>query len=146
MPARRTVLRWLEGNEDFRRQYARAREFQAWLIADELLEIADDGRNDFIEREGKDGSTATVVDHEHIQRSRLRFDARRWLLSKMLPKVYGERVLTELSGKDGGPIEFDRIAGAPHPGVERVRRLLFVFRQAQKAGYAAEIDDDADHS
>jgi hypothetical protein len=55
-------------------------------IADELLEIADDGSNDWMERE-KGGYELNA---EHIQRSRARIDTRKWLLSKMLPKVYGD--------------------------------------------------------
>jgi Bacteriophage Sf6, terminase small subunit-like len=40
----------------------------------------------------KDGSTYTALDAEHVQRSRLRVEARKWLLSKALPKVYGDKL------------------------------------------------------
>lgn len=73
-------------------------------MADEILEIADDGTNDWVERQNKDGSSYRAFDQEHYQRSRLRFDARRWLLSKALPKVYGDKLTTELTGKDGAPL------------------------------------------
>jgi hypothetical protein len=56
-------------------------------MADELLEIADDATNDFVERQNKDGHTSKVFDAEHVQRSRLRVEARKWLLSKALPKT-----------------------------------------------------------
>jgi hypothetical protein len=46
-----------------------------------------------------------VLDMEAVARSRLRIDTRKWLLSKVLPKVYGERIITEITGKDGGAIE-----------------------------------------
>ncbi len=49
----------------------------------------------------KDGSTIRLVDHEHIQRSRLRVDARKWLMSKMAPKKYGEKL--QHTGDGGGP-------------------------------------------
>ena len=48
--------------------------------------------NDYTTRAKEDGSEIIVVDHDHIARSRLRVDARKWLLSKMLPKVYGDKV------------------------------------------------------
>jgi hypothetical protein len=57
-----------------------------------------------MERELKGGATERVVDQEHIGRSRLRVDARKWLASKLKPKKYGEKLSTELTGADGGPV------------------------------------------
>ena len=95
MPGKTTVLRWLDENEEFRDQYARAREAQADHYADEIIEIADDATNDFMERKRKDGSLETVLDGENIQRSRLRVDARKWLMARMAPKKYGSRIVHE---------------------------------------------------
>src|SRR5262245_46280259 len=50
MPGKTTVMRWLNENEVFRDQYARAREAQADYWADEILEISDDGTNDWTTR------------------------------------------------------------------------------------------------
>jgi terminase small subunit-like protein len=47
MPDMATVFRWLARHAEFRDQYARAREVQADYLAEEILEIADDGRNDW---------------------------------------------------------------------------------------------------
>lgn len=87
-----TVMRWLYSKEEFRIHYARAREQQAELMADELLDIADDGTNDWMERTKRDGTTETVPDHEHINRSRLRVDTRKWVASKLLAKKYGDKL------------------------------------------------------
>jgi hypothetical protein len=98
MPATITVFRWLSASntapwaDDFRVQYARAKEEAADAMAEDILDIADDGTNDYIEREGKDGSTYTVVNNEVIQRSRLRVDTRKWLMAKMKPKRYGDKL------------------------------------------------------
>ena len=82
MPGMRTVMTWVSSDhKDFQQQYAQARETQAELLADELMEIADDSTNDYMERRGQ-----TMVDQENIQRSRLRVDTRKWYLSKVLPK------------------------------------------------------------
>lgn len=98
-PDESTVRKWaLDDVEGFAARYSRAREIGYHCMADEVLEIADDGRNDWMERDGR-----TVPDHEHISRSRLRFDARRWLLSKALPKIYGDKVA--LTGADGGAVQ-----------------------------------------
>ncbi|MBR8147057.1 terminase small subunit protein [Burkholderia vietnamiensis] len=92
MPSKTTILRWLADDRftSFRDQYARARDMQAEGMADEILEIADDGRNDWMEIQNRDGDNiGWKVNGEAVQRSRLRIDARKWLLSKLLPKKYG---------------------------------------------------------
>jgi hypothetical protein len=87
MPALSTVMLWIVKNNhaDFSERYARAREAQAHVLADEVLAIADD----------KDADP---------QRSRLQLDARKWLTSKILPKQYGDKIETEVYGKDGAPL------------------------------------------
>ena len=101
MPHQSTVFRWLadERYASFRDRYARAREAQADALFDEMLDIADDGSNDWIELKRDDGSTDTVLDHEHVQRSKLRIEARKWMASKLRPKVYGDKL--DLSSSDG---------------------------------------------
>jgi hypothetical protein len=102
MPDLSTVIRWLakEGPkwDEFRTQYTRAREAMADAMAEELLEISDDGSNDWMDRQRQDGSTERVLDHEHVQRSKLRVDTRKWLASKVAPKKYGERITQEHTG------------------------------------------------
>jgi hypothetical protein len=61
------------------------------IMADEILEIADDGTNDWMERQQRNGSIETVTNKDHLERSRQRIDARKWLLSKALPKKYGDK-------------------------------------------------------
>lgn len=94
MPSQSTVFRWLGDDRyiAFREQYARAREAQADAIFDEMLDIADDGTNDWMERKREDGSTDEVVNHEHISRSKLRIEARKWMAAKLRPKVYGDKL------------------------------------------------------
>lgn len=100
MPSQSTVFRWLADDRyaSFRERYARAREAQADAIFDEILDIADDGTNDWVERRREDGSVDTVLDHEHVQRSKLRIEARRWMAGKLRPKVYGDKIEHEHSG------------------------------------------------
>jgi hypothetical protein len=100
MPLKITVLKWLAARPEFVTQYARAREDQADTYADEITEIADDGKRDYV----KDADGVAIVDHDHIARSRLRVDARKWIAAKLKPRKYGERLNTEHTGLDGGPI------------------------------------------
>ena len=99
MPSRSTVYRWLSKNPGFRDQYARARELLVEAWADEIIDIADDGTTDYVVKVGRNGREYEAVDQEHIQRSRLRVDARRWLLSKLNPGQYGDHVEVQHTGE-----------------------------------------------
>lgn len=89
-----SILRWADANESFSQQYARARDIGYKLLAEDLLEIADEGRNDTY----TDDNGNERTDQDVIARSRLRVDTRKWMLSKMLPKIYGEKLETTHKG------------------------------------------------
>lgn len=92
MPQEATVRGWvLQDREGFSAQYTQAREIGYHAMADELLEISDDATNDWMERNGQE-SDGWQINGENVQRSRLRLDTRKWLLSKALPKVYGDKI------------------------------------------------------
>ncbi len=83
MPARSTVLYWLAGawpegdpRREFLGQYARAREAQAELYADDIIEIADS------------------ADEDKINSARLKIDARKWVVTRLLPR-YAKKVVHE---------------------------------------------------
>lgn len=96
MPNASTVCRWLGQNEEFRKQYAHAREVQADTYADEIVDIADGDVS-----EDADAAVAAQL----AARDRLRVDARKWVASKLAPKKYGEKTTTEHTGEGGGPIQ-----------------------------------------
>jgi hypothetical protein len=98
MPAPSTVCAWVLKDPVFREQYAHARAVQAELLADEIFSIADDGSNDW--QETKHGP---MFNKEAVQRSALRVDTRKWYLSKVLPKVYGDKLIHQ--GDADKPIE-----------------------------------------
>lgn len=85
MPGKSTVMEWLAKDAEFSDQYARARTLQAETLLEEILEIADDGSRDYVSEDGR-----LVPDHDHIARSRLRVDTRKWAMSKLAPKKYGD--------------------------------------------------------
>lgn len=101
MPNRATVFRWLAANNEFRDQYTRAREAQADTLFDEILDIADNAANDWMERDGEDDRGWTI-NGDHIQRSKLRIEARKWMAGKLRPKKYGDKL--ELSGDVDAPL------------------------------------------
>lgn len=101
MPHRSSVFRWIDGDTALRDRYVRARELQADTLAEEIITIADDGSRDY----KKDADGREMPDHDHIARSRLRVDARKWAASKLAPKKYGDKVEHALTGADGGPVQ-----------------------------------------
>jgi hypothetical protein len=101
MPCLSTVLKWSREIPEFSQHYAQAREALLEHWAEEINEIADDGSNDWVRRETAQGRVEIVVDAEHIARSRLRVDTRKWLLSKLLPKRFGDSTEVTLNGTIG---------------------------------------------
>ena len=108
MPAKSTVFKWLTQQKGFADQYAHAREAQADTLFDEMLDIADDARNDWMERNGKDDA-GWEANGEHIQRSKLRLEDRKWMAGKLRPKKYGDKITQAHTGADGGPVMIQRI-------------------------------------
>lgn len=110
-PEMKTIFRWLSKNQDFRQQYDTAKEMGMAAMAEELLQIADDGSNDtYVDDDGK-----PRVDTDVIQRSRLRVDTRKWLMSKLAPKKYGDKVDLNHGGQVANPLEvlFSQVSGTP---------------------------------
>lgn len=99
MPSQSMVYRWLRGNADFREKYAHAREDQAEFYLDQIMDIADDSSRDTAYQTGPDGDVTEVANNEWIQRSKLRVDARKWAMSKLAPKKYGDKIGIEHSGQ-----------------------------------------------
>ena len=100
MPDRMTFNRWRKMTPELQAQYDQACLDRADAIFDEIIEIADDTSHDTLATE-KNGEQMNT---EWVTRSRLRVDARKWVLARMNRKKYGDHVANEHSGPDGGPI------------------------------------------
>lgn len=97
-------------------------------MADEIIEIADDGSNDWMEREGK-----AAPNGEMVNRSRLRVDTRKWLMSKMAPKKYGDKMSTELTAN----VQVDqRVLTVNHFDLNEIQQLETLLLKAREG-----IDD-----
>lgn len=121
MPARPTVVSWVLQNKDgFSDIYTRAKDLQMEQWADEIIDVADDATNDFMERKnGDDKESSWVLNGEHVQRSRLRIDSRKWLLAKLKPKVYGEGTQRVEVGKPGEFAELEDMSDAELADIAR---------------------------
>ena len=86
MPSERAVRQRVVDDEVFHARYQRAKEQSNEVMEDEIREISDDSSGDMtIDEKGR-----PVVDHENINRSRLRVDARKWILAKRNPARWGD--------------------------------------------------------
>lgn len=83
LPSWQTIMVWLNHYLDFQEQYARAKQRQMELIGEEILEIAD----------------APASDSAQVQRAKLQVETRKWLMSKLAPKKYGDRIDVTSSGE-----------------------------------------------
>lgn len=91
----KTFYELMEQFPDLVKRYARACEARAESIFEDIIEIADEANADLIISEKGN----LVVNGEAVQRSKLRVDARKWVLSKLDPKKYGDRQQLEHSGE-----------------------------------------------
>ena len=98
-PDPRTVYKWLSLNEEFRQMYQSAKQDQAQILADELIAIADTPKHGQVitawpgqkDRAGnpkpKEIKVADMIEHRRLQ-----IETRRWLLSKLRPREYGDKI------------------------------------------------------
>jgi len=86
MPAMSTVFLWISRHKEFSENYARAQADRVVAWSEEIVDIADNSQAD-------------------TNRAKLRVDTRKWLMSKMDPKKYGDRQEHRHTGANGGPIQ-----------------------------------------
>jgi hypothetical protein len=103
----------------FKERYTVAREIGYERMADEVIAISD---ADYRMEDG-------LVDNAAVQQARLRSDNRKWLLSKMLPRKFGDRVTAEVVGDANAPLltRIELVAVAPkviehEPARERIEQ------------------------
>lgn len=113
MPSVGTIYNWFKAYPSFLEEYTRAKDQQADLIFEEILEIADTCKEGVRVKtigEGENAKTETQTG-DMVERSKLQVDARKWVAARLAPKRYGDFARNEVSGPDGGPLEIRSIAG-----------------------------------
>ena len=96
-----TFYEWIDNDEAKSKQYARACEARAETIVDEIIDLADTSNADMY----LDDNGNAQIDGAAIQRSKLQVDTRKWLVGKLNPKKYGDKVDVTSGG--------DKISSAP---------------------------------
>lgn len=108
MPSDASVRRWaMDDVGGFSSQYTRAREIGYAKMADEILEIANTPKEGVTVKQNDKGLETRKGDM--IEHRRLQVDTRKWLLSKALPKVYGDKIDVQHGGTD---VLLDALAAA----------------------------------
>lgn len=98
MPPAGMIFRWLAHFPEFEKEYMKARIAQSHHIFEEILEIADNATNDYMEKMNRAGGTFLAPNTELILRSKLRVEARLKIIALLNPKVYSESKKLEVSG------------------------------------------------
>lgn len=93
---------WICGSNSRMEMYARAKELRADVLADEIVSISDEST---VETRYEGENVRLVLDATAVARNRLRVDARKWVASKLRPRIYGDKTTQEIVGDRGGPIQ-----------------------------------------
>ncbi|NQW36877.1 MAG: terminase small subunit protein [Flavobacteriales bacterium] len=99
MPSSSTFYEWLDANKEKAKQYARATEFRGDAIFEEMLNISDNIEEGETVKIFTDGKTE-IVTGDMIQHRRLKVDTRKWYLSKLNPKKYGDKTDITSNGEN----------------------------------------------
>lgn len=91
-PSDATVRNWLVCNAEFSAAYAQARAQQMHNMADEIIEISDQSNADCYIRFDRAGNPHAEIDGEAIQRSKVRIDTRKFVMSKLAPHTFGDKL------------------------------------------------------
>jgi hypothetical protein len=142
MPPAFSVYHWQATHPDFSQRYARAQLDRAQFWAEEILDISDDGSNDWVEQQ-RNGRTVMVADHEHIQRSRLRVDTRKFLMAKLDPKRWGDKI--QVGGDADNPLQISvrDLAKEQHALSPPELAALQAFAEARRNATEIESNDSS---
>lgn len=130
LPTYTAIKDWLQEDVELAAQYARAKSDQADFVFEEILQIADTPQ--LGEKEKSTANGLEVTRGDMIEHRRLQVDARKWYLSKLAPKKYGDKVNLEHTGPDGGAVKVEV------SDTERARRIAFALQRGLRAKQGGE--------
>lgn len=94
-PSRDTIYKWKFRYKSFSDMYDNAKRIQADILAESITDISDDKSSDIY----FDDHGNKRIDSGSVAHRKLMVDTRKWLASKMLPKVYGDKQVVENNHK-----------------------------------------------
>jgi hypothetical protein len=142
MPELNIMLKWYAEKPEFRQRIEKAKTELVERFAEDILDIADDSANDYMVRVARNGEEIRTVDHENVNRSKLRIETRKWLMSKLRPERYGDNMKIDKKIDIVARVE----AMTPQQRIARADQLLEMGRQflplLEKVETAAETEED----
>lgn len=102
--------KWLIQNEELREKYTRAKEDQTQILEDEILQIADTPVLGEVITDK--GDKVEIRRGDMIEHRKLQIESRKWLMGKLRPRKYGDKITQEHTGELGLQI----ISTVPRPG------------------------------
>lgn len=100
-----TLLRYIEQDTRLLDQYTCAMAIRNDLKAERIIKLAHNRSNDFYT--DKDGNIKP--NPVAVQRDRLIIDSEKWLLSKLAPKKYGDRLQIDADIKTSAPLNMEQV-------------------------------------
>lgn len=114
-PKKEVIRKWRFNNPRFADKYREAKRFQAELMAEDVIDIADNGTNDTqLDANGK-----VITNQDVIQRSKLRVDARKWVASRLLPKIYGDSLKVDNNPVDDAMVKVNALVAKKRASKKR---------------------------
>jgi hypothetical protein len=137
--AAETSIDFITISPEFGTLYAQACEKRVEAMENDLLEIADDTDRDY--REGKNGQE--IPNKEVVLRSKVRIEARQWLMSRRDPKQWGDKSSVDVSA--------NIMLLSPEERVQKALQLFdltekFVERARKPVGGGPLVYDPGDDS
>lgn len=134
-PTKLMWYNWLRRDPELNQQYQDAKVRGLMAMADELQEIADTPHLGETKTETSDanGGSSKVVTEDMLGHRNLQISTRKWLLGKGLPKLFGDRILQEVSGPDGSPLKISTVdlKGLTDDELETLQRLMLKAAEAK---------------
>lgn len=127
----------LNANENDSHSYAQAKYVALDRLAQEILELQD--QEPPLRSPGGEAPGDPRVDTGWVQWRRNQVEARKWLLSKLAPKVYGDKLDATLAAPDGGPVQAEvRVVEGLDVFRERLLKVLANHAPRPETGMTAD--------
>jgi hypothetical protein len=142
MPSTGTILHWAATIPSFTDQYTRARERLLEHWAEDTIDIADT-THEGVKTEISDKFGIKEIHGDMVEHRKLRIEARKWLLSKLAPRKYGEKLDLNLGGQDGGsPIQYEDVRASNLAAIEQLSTRLPSTASSASATPAKGANDE----
>jgi hypothetical protein len=108
-----TFMLWVGSDHSLAERYAQARDDLIERMAQELLDLSD--KDVEMSHDGK-------KDWAAIQKHKLQVDTRKWLLSKLAPKKYGDRLA--IAGDEKSPLKVEQTLDASKLSTDVLAQIM----------------------